>query len=75
MGKALRWSYLLLRAGRKAGIRGIAHEISSRIIRRGESAYHDYAEPIHVIRDVLFVNGVMSANTQIQLDSMTGMFD
>ena len=58
MGKALRWSYLLLRAGRKAGIRGVAHEISSRIIRRGESAYHDYAEPIHVIRDVLFVNGV-----------------
>lgn len=27
------------------------------------------------ITDVLFVNGVMSANTQIQLDSMTGMFD
>ena len=27
------------------------------------------------ITDVLFVNGVMSANTQIQLDSMSGMFD
>ena len=27
------------------------------------------------ITDVLFANGVMSANTQLQLDSMTGMFN
>lgn len=27
------------------------------------------------IEEVLFINGVMSANTQIQLDSMSGLFD
>ena len=27
------------------------------------------------IDEVLFLNGVMSANTQIQLDSMSGLFD
>lgn len=49
------------------------HVIDFRTFRNVETDLSSYCKQ-NGINEVLFLNGVMSANTQIQLDSMSGLF-
>ena len=57
MGRALRWTYKLLKAWRDEGFRGMVRAGVNRIIFKGEAQDHEYSAPIRTVTDVLFVNG------------------
>ena len=57
MGRALRWTYKLLKAWRDEGFRGMIKAGVNRIIFKGEAQDHEYSAPIRTVTDVLFVNG------------------
>ena len=57
MGRALRWTYKLLRAWRNDGFKGAVKAGVDRIILKGEAQDHDYSAPQWTVWDVLFVNG------------------
>ena len=57
MGRALRWTYKLLKAWRDNGFRGMIKAGADRIIFKGEAQDHEYSAPIRTVTDVLFVNG------------------
>lgn len=57
MGRALRYTYKLLRAWRDEGIKGAFRAGVDRIILKGEAQDHDYSRPLWTVLDVLFVNG------------------
>ena len=57
MGRALRWTYKLLKAWRDNGFRGMIKAGVDRIIFKGEAQDHEYSSPIRTVTDVLFVNG------------------
>ena len=57
MGRALRWTYKLLRGWDQNGFRGMVRVGVDRIIRKGEAQDHDFSRPLYTLRDVLFVNG------------------
>ena len=57
MGRALRWTYKLLKAWRDEGFRGMIKAGVNRIIFKGEAQDHEYSAPIQTVTDVLFING------------------
>ena len=57
MGRALRWTYKLLKAWRDDGFRGMIKAGVDRIIFKGEAQDHEYSAPIRTVTDVLFING------------------
>ena len=57
MGRALRYTYKLLRAWEQNGFKGAVKAGVDRIILKGEAQDHDYSKPLRTVRDVLFVNG------------------
>ena len=57
MGRALRWTYKLLKAWRDDGFKGMIKAGVDRIIFKGEAQDHEYSAPIRTVTDVLFVNG------------------
>ena len=57
MGRALRWTYKLLRGWDDNGFRGMVRVGVNRIIRKGEFQDHDFSKPLYSVTDVLFVNG------------------
>ena len=57
MGRALRWTYKLLKAWRDEGFGGMIKAGINRIIFKGEAQDHEYSAPIRTVTDVLFING------------------
>lgn len=57
MGRALRYTYKLLRAWRDDGFKGAVRAGVDRIIQKGEAMDHEFTRPYRTVRDILFING------------------